>query len=199
MPEDPDSELVSRLRAGDEGAFAELAGKYQGAMLSIARGYVPSGAVAEEVVQEAWIGVLRGIGRFERRSSFRTWLFRILVNRAISAGVRERRSVPVDDMGPVVDASCFDAGGTWQAPPEPWADQVDDKVIAAKMSARILSAIDELPLQQREVVTLRDVQGLSSGEVCAVLDISNANQRVLLHRGRSKLRQVIGSEFGRGR
>lgn len=199
MPEDPDSELVSRVRAGDEGAFAELAGKYQGAMLSIARGYVPSGAVAEEVVQEAWIGVLRGIGRFERRSSFRTWLFRILVNRAISAGVRERRSVPVDDMGPVVDASLFDAGGTWQAPPEPWSDQVDDKVVAAKISARILAAIDELPPQQREVVTLRDVQGLSSGEVCAVLDISNANQRVLLHRGRSKLRQVIGSEFGRGR
>jgi RNA polymerase sigma-70 factor (ECF subfamily) len=199
VPEDPDSELVSRVRAGDEGAFAELAGKYQGAMLSIARGYVPSGAVAEEVVQEAWIGVLRGIGRFERRSSFRTWLFRILVNRAISAGVRERRSVPVDDMGPVVDASLFDAGGTWQAPPEPWSDQVDDKVVAAKISARILAAIDELPPQQREVVTLRDVQGLSSGEVCAVLDISNANQRVLLHRGRSKLRQVIGSEFGRGR
>ena len=199
MPEDPDSELVSRLRAGDEGAFAELAGKYQGAMLSMARGYVPSGAVAEEVVQDTWIGVLRGIDRFERRSSFRTWLFRILVNRAISAGVRERRSVPVDDIGPVVDASWFDAGGTWQVPPEPWADQVDDKVIAAKIAARILAAIDELPLQQREVVTLRDVQGLSSEEVCTVLDISNGNQRVLLHRGRSRLRQVIESEFGRGR
>ncbi len=199
MPEDPDSELINRVRVGDEGAFAELAGKYQSSMLSIARGYVPSGAVAEEVVQEAWIGVLRGIGRFERRSSFRTWLFRILVNRAISAGVREHRSVPVADIGPVVDASCFGAGGTWQAPPEAWADQVDDQVVAAKMAARILAAIDELPLQQREVVTLRDVQGMSSGEVCAVLDISNANQRVLLHRGRSKLRQVIGSEFGRGR
>jgi RNA polymerase sigma-70 factor, ECF subfamily len=199
VPEDPDSELVSRLRTGDEGAFAELAGKYQGAMLSMARGYVPSGAVAEEVVQDAWVGVLRGIGRFERRSSFRTWLFRIVVNRAISAGARERRSVPVDDMGPVVDGARFDAGGSWQVPPEPWADQVDDKVIAAKMAARILAAIDELPLQQREVVTLRDVQGLSSEEVCAVLDISNGNQRVLLHRGRSKLRQVIESEFGRGR
>ena len=199
MPEDPDSELISRLRAGDEVAFAELAGKYQGAMLSMARGYVPSGAVAEEVVQDAWVGVLRGIGGFERRSSFRTWLFRILVNRAISAGVRERRSVPVDDIGPVVDASWFDAGGTWQVPPEPWADQVDDKVIAAKIAARILAAIDELPLQQREVVTLRDVQGLSSEEVCTVLDISNGNQRVLLHRGRSRLRQVIESEFGRGR
>jgi RNA polymerase sigma-70 factor (ECF subfamily) len=199
VPEDPDLELVIRLRAGDEVAFAELAGKYQGAMLSTARGYVPSSAVAEEVVQDAWVGVLRGIARFERRSSFRTWLFRILVNRAISAGIRERRSVPVDDLGPVADASWFDAGGTWRVPPEPWADQVDDKVIAAKMAARILTAIDDLPLQQREVVTLRDVHGLSSEEVCDILDISQVNQRVLLHRGRSKLRQVIGSEFGRGR
>ena len=96
-------------------------------------------------------------------------------------------------------ASRFDATGTWQVPPEPWADQVDDKVIAAKMAARILTAIDELPLQQREVVTLCDVQGLSSEETCAILDISYANQRVLLHRGRSKLRQVIASEFGRPR
>jgi RNA polymerase sigma-70 factor, ECF subfamily len=199
VPEDPDTALVSRLRAGDESAFAELAGKYQGAMLSMARGYVPSGAVAEEVVQDAWVGVLRGIGSFECRSSFRTWLFRILVNRAISAGVGERRSIPVDDMGPVVDASSFDAGGSWRVPPEPWADQVDDKVIAAKIAARILAAIDELPLQQRAVVTLRDVRGMSSGEVCAVLDISAGNLRVLLHRGRSKLRQVIASEFGRGR
>jgi RNA polymerase sigma-70 factor (ECF subfamily) len=199
VPEDPDSELVSRMRAGDEVAFAELAGKYQGAMLSTARGYVPSGAVAEEVVQDAWVGVLRGIARFECRSSFRTWLFRILVNRAISAGTRERRSIPMDDMGPVVDASRFDVGGNWRVPLEPWADQVDDKVIAAKIAARILAAIGELPLQQREVVTLRDVQGLSSEEVCAVLDISNGNQRVLLHRGRSKLREVIGSEFGRTR
>ena len=199
MPEDPDLELVRRLRAGDEGAFAELAGKYQGAMLSIARGYVPSSAVAEEVVQDAWIGMLKGIGRFERRSSFRTWLFRIVVNRAISTGVRERRSVPVDDLEPVVDPSWFDERGNWQVPPEPWADQVDDRVIAAKMAARILAAIDDLPLQQKEVVTLRDVQELSSEEVCAILDISQVNQRVLLHRGRSKLRQVIGSEFGGGR
>ena len=197
MPEDPDWELVTRLRAGDERAFVELAGKYQGAMLSVARGYVPSGAVAEEVVQDAWIGVLRGIGRFERRSSFRTWLFRILVNRAISAGVRERRSVPVDHLGPAADASWFDAGGTWRVPPEPWADQVEDRLIAAKMAARVLGAIDDLPLQQKEVVTLRDVQGLSSEEVCAVLDISQVNQRVLLHRGRSKLRQVVEAEFGR--
>jgi RNA polymerase sigma-70 factor, ECF subfamily len=199
VPEDPDSELVSRLQAGDEGAFAELAGKYQRVMLSIARGYVPTGEVAEEVVQDAWVGMLRGIHRFEHRSTFRTWLFRILVNRAISAGVRERRSVPVDDLGPVVDASRFDAGGTWQVPPAPWADEADDRVVAAKMAARLQAAISELPLNQREVVTLRDVQGLSSEEVCAILGISQANQRVLLHRGRSKLRQVIESEFGRAR
>jgi RNA polymerase sigma-70 factor, ECF subfamily len=102
----------------------------------------------------------------------------------------------MDDLEPVVSASWFDAGGAWAVPTEPWADRVDDKVIAAKMAARILIAIDELPLRQREVVTLRDVQGLSSEEVCAVLDISHVNQRVLLHRGRSELRQVIGSEFG---
>lgn len=199
MPEDPDSELVGRLRAGDEGAFAELASKYHGAMLTIALGYVPSSAVAEEVVQDAWVGVLRGIGRFERRSSFRTWLFRILVNRAITAGIRERRTIPVDDLGPAADVSRFDTAGAWQVPPAPWPDQVDDKVLAAKMAARIMTAIGDLPLQQREVVTLRDVQGLSGEEVCAILEISPVNQRVLLHRGRSKLRQVIESEFGTGR
>jgi RNA polymerase sigma-70 factor (ECF subfamily) len=194
--DDPDTELLGRLRAGDEEAFAELASKYQGTMLSIARSYVPSSAVAEEVVQDAWVGVLRGLHRFEHRSSFRTWLFRILVNRAISAAARERRSLPVDDLEPAVDGSRFGAGGTWQVPPEPWADQVDDKVMAAKVTTRILAAIRDLPLHQREVVTLRDVRGMSSEEVCAILDISQANQRVLLHRGRSRLRQVIESEFG---
>jgi RNA polymerase sigma-70 factor, ECF subfamily len=199
VPEDPDSLLVCRLRAGDEDAFANLVNKYGGTMLSMALGRVPSRAVAEEVVQDAWVGVLRSIEVFEGRSSFRTWLFRILINRAISAATRERRTVPVEDMRPVVDASRFDAAGNWQMPPEPWADQADDRLTAAKMAARILTALDELPLQQKEVVTLRDVQGLSSAEVCAVLGLSQANQRVLLHRGRSKLRQVIESEFGRAK
>jgi RNA polymerase sigma-70 factor (ECF subfamily) len=196
---DSDSELLLRLRSGDERAFVSLVERYHEPMLHLAASFVPSRAVAEEVVQDTWLALLRGLEGFEGRSSLKTWLFRILVNRAISAGVRERRSIPVDDMGPVVDASSFVAGGSWRVPPEPWADQVDDKVIAAKIAARILAAIDELPVQQRAVVTLRDVQGLSSGEVCAVLDISDGNLRVLLHRGRSKLRQVIGSEFGRGR
>jgi RNA polymerase sigma-70 factor (ECF subfamily) len=196
VPEDPDAELVDRLRAGDEDAFVELAEKYRSVMLSLALGHVPSSAVAEEVVQDTWIGVLRGIGRFERRSTFRTWLFRIVINRAVSAAVREHRSVPVDDVEPVAGGSRFDAAGNWAVPPEPWADQVEDRVLAAKMAPRILAAIGELPPGQRDVVTLRDVQGLSSAEVCRALDISEANQRVLLHRGRSWLRQVIESEFG---
>lgn len=196
MPEDPDAELIGQLRAGDEDAFVALAEKYRPVMLSLALGYVPSRAVAEEVVQDTWIGVLRGIGRFEHRSTFRTWLFRIVINRAVSAAARERRSVPVDAMEPVVGVSRFDALGNWAVPPEPWADQVEDRVMAAKMAARILAAIGELPPRQREVVTLRDVQGLNSAEVCSALDISDANQRVLLHRGRSWLRHVIESEFG---
>jgi RNA polymerase sigma-70 factor (ECF subfamily) len=196
VPEDPDAELVDRLRAGDEDAFVALAEKYRSVMLSLALGHVPSSAVAEEVVQDTWIGVLRGIGRFERRSTFRTWLFRIVINRAVSAAVREHRSVPVDDVEPVAGGSRFDAAGNWAVPPEPWADQVEDRVLAAKMAPRVLAAIGELPPRQRDVVTLRDVQGLSSAEVCRALDISEANQRVLLHRGRSWLRQVIESEFG---
>jgi RNA polymerase sigma-70 factor (ECF subfamily) len=199
VPEDPDSDLINLLRAGDEAAFVMLTEKYQVAMLSMALIYVPSRAVAEEVVQDAWIGVLRGIDRFERRSAFRTWLFRILINRAVSAASRERRSVPVDDMQPVVDGSRFDSAGNWAMPPEPWSDQVDDRLVAAKMADRILAAMDDLPPQQREVVTLRDVQGMTSAEACAVLGISQANQRVLLHRGRSRLREAIESEFGGAR
>lgn len=197
--DDPDSELVDRLRVGDEDAFVALAGKYRTVMLSVALGYAPSRAVAEEAVQDAWVGVLRGIGNFGHRSTFRTWLIRIVINRAVSAAARERRSVPVHDMEPVINASRFNAAGTWAVPPEPWADQVEDRLTAAKMATRILAAIDELPPRQREVVTLRDVQGMSSAEVCRALDISQANQRVLLHRGRSWLRQVIESEFGRTR
>src|ERR1700678_4508861 len=137
--------------------------------------------------------------RFERRSTFRTWLFRILINRAISAASRERRSVPVDDMQPVIDGSRFGSSGNWGMPPEPWGDQVEDTLGAAKMADRILAAIDDLPPQQREAVTLRDGHGMTSAEACAVLGISPANQRVLLHRARSRLRQVLESEFGKRR
>lgn len=197
MTQDPDAELLDRLRSGDEQAFVILVGRYRDTMLRLAAGYVPSRAVAEEVVQDTWVGVLRGLSGFEGRSSVRTWLFRILVNRARSTGTRERRSLAVDDMGPVVDQSRFDAAGAWSSPPELWVEQVDDRLVAARMAGRIRSAVADLPARQREVVTLRDIEGLSSHEVCGVLEISTANQRVLLHRGRSKLRQILESEFGR--
>lgn len=189
--------MLDRLRAGDEQAFVTLVRRHHDAMLRLASSLVPSSAVAEEVVQDTWVAVIRGIGGFEGRSSLRTWLFRILVNRARTAGTKERRSVAVGDADPAVDGSRFDDTGHWLSPPEPWQDQVEDRVQAGKLANRIRSAIDELPDRQRQVVLLRDIEGMSSLEVCSVLDLSEGNQRVLLHRGRSRLRQVIESEFGR--
>ena len=196
-PLDHDAELTQRLRAGDEQAFVLLVRRYHDPMLRLACSFVPSLAVAEEVVQDTWMGVLRGLGGFEGRSSFRTWLFRILVNRARTAGARERRSVAVGSGGPAVDGSRFDSAGSWSDPPEHWTEAIDDRLYAGKLADRIRSAIVELPPRQREVVTLRDVEGMSSSEVCLVLDISEGNQRVLLHRGRSRVRQVLETEFGR--
>jgi RNA polymerase sigma-70 factor (ECF subfamily) len=197
VEQDPDAELLVRLRAGDEQAFVILVRRHHTAMLRVASSFVPSRAVAEEVVQDTWMGVLRGIGGFEGRSSFRTWVFRILVNRARTAGTRERRTIAVGDAGPVVDASRFDHTGHWAAPPEHWIEDANDRLLAAKLADRIRTAVDELPARQREVVTLRDIEGLSSQAVCEVLDLSEGNQRVLLHRGRSRLRQIIESEFVR--
>jgi len=174
-----------------------LVQRYRPSMLRIASGYVPSAAVAEEVVQDTWVGFLRGLSRFEGRSSVRTWLFRILVNRARTTGARESRSLAMSSLPATVDAARFDATGHWAEPPRHWADVVDDRIVAEGMAAAIRTAMVDLPARQREVVTLRDVEGLSSEEVCGVLDISDANMRVLLHRGRSRLRQVLESEFGR--
>jgi RNA polymerase sigma-70 factor (ECF subfamily) len=127
----------------------------------------------------------------------KTWLFRIVVNRARTTGTRERRTVAIGDVGPVVEQARFDQSGHWISPPEQWIEEIDDRLLAAKMADRIRSAIEDLPVRQRLVVTLRDIEGLSSDEVCGVLDISEGNQRVLLHRGRSRLRQVLETEFGR--
>ena len=195
---EPDAELLSRLRARDEQAFVALVERYNGSMLRLALSFVPSRAVAEEVVQDTWLAVLRGLSRFEGRSSLKTWLFSILVNRARSTGVREQRSVPVADAGPVVDASRFGPNGAWSAPPERWIEAAESRVDARKLAGLLRLAIDGLPARQREVVLLRDVEGLSSAEVCAVLEISEGNQRVLLHRGRGKLRQVLEAELGGG-
>jgi RNA polymerase sigma-70 factor, ECF subfamily len=195
---DADALLLGRLRDGDEQAFTELVQRYHTSMLRLAMSFVSSQAVAEEVVQDTWLAVLRGLDRFEERSSLRTWVFTILVNRARTTGVREARSVPVADPGPVVDASRFGPNGAWAVPPEPWAEEAENRVDAVKLSGLVRDGLDGLPGRQREVVVLRDVEGMSSAEVCEVLAISEANQRVLLHRGRSKLRQVLETELGGG-
>jgi RNA polymerase sigma-70 factor (ECF subfamily) len=194
---DEDAELVARLRAGEEEAFVALAARHHAAMLGLARTYVSSTTVAEEVVQDTWLGVLRGLDGFAGRSSFRTWLMTILVNRARSTGVREHRSVAVGDAGPAVDSSRFDVSGAWMSPPQHWIEDSEDRLLAQGLAPRIRTALQELPPRQREVVMLRDVDGLSSREVCEVLEISDANQRVLLHRGRSHLRQALEDELGR--
>ena len=194
---DEDAELVARLRAGEEQAFVALAARHHAGMLRLARTYVSSTTVAEEVVQDTWLGVLRGLDGFAGRSSFRTWLMAILVNRARSTGVREHRSVAVGDAGPVVDSSRFDASGAWMSPPRHWIEESEDRLLAQGLAQKIRTALHELPPRQREVVMLRDVDGLSGREVCEVLDISDANQRVLLHRGRSHLRQALEDELGR--
>jgi RNA polymerase sigma-70 factor (ECF subfamily) len=186
-----DDVLISRLRAGDEEAFVLLAARHQAAMLRLASSFVGSTAIAEEVVQDTWIGVLRGIDGFAGRCSFKTWLLAILVNRARSTGVRERRSVAVGDAAPAVDRSRFDAAGAWMSPPQHWVEDSDDRLLAERLGGTIDLALKRLPSRQRAVVLLRDVDGLGSDEVCDVLGISEGNQRVLLHRGRGQLRQAL--------
>jgi RNA polymerase sigma-70 factor (ECF subfamily) len=193
---DEDVELLTRLRAGDEEAFIALVERHNDAMVRLARSFVASQAVAEEVVQETWLAVLRGIDGFAGRSSFKSWLLAILVNRARSTGVREHRSIAVGDAGPAVESSRFDVSGAWMSPPVHWIEDSEDRMLADAMSGRINSALEDLSPRQREVVLLRDVDGLSTREVCDVLNITEGNQRVLLHRGRSYLRQALETEFG---
>jgi len=194
--------LVRRLRAGDEQAFMELVERYQPSMLRIARMYVSTRAVAEEVVQDAWLGVLRGLDGFEGRSSLRTWIFRILVNIAKSRGAREARSVPFsslgeDESGPTVDPDRFRPDddprwpGHWAAPPAGWEGVPEERLLAGETLARVDEAIEALPPNQRAVIRLRDVLGWTSTEVCNALDLSETNQRVLLHRARAKVRRAL--------
>jgi RNA polymerase sigma-70 factor (ECF subfamily) len=192
---DSDGKLLLQLRSGDESAFVSLVERYHEPMLQLAASFVPSRAVAEEVVQDTWLAMLRGLDGFEGRSSLKTWLFRILVNRARTTGAREHRSVPVADPEPAVDPSRFDASGGWADPPEHWIEAAEGRVEAGKLADRVRAWIGELPARQREVVFLRDVEGMSSQEVCAVLALSDVNQRVLLHRGRNRLRQLFEDEF----
>jgi len=190
-----DSALVGRLLAGDEEAFAALVSRYHPSLVRLARTYVPSHAVAEEVAQDTWLALLRGLAEFEGRSSLQTWLFHILINRARSTGVREHRSGAGTQE--LTQTSEFTAEGAWRVPPAHWADEVDDRLSAAAMSGHIRDLIDQLPVMQRRVVTLRDVQGMSSAEVCDLLEVTEGNQRVLLHRARANLRRALQAEMAK--
>jgi RNA polymerase sigma-70 factor, ECF subfamily len=205
----PDDVVVSRLRVGDEQMFAALVDAWSPGMLRAARAFVADGHTAEDVVQEAWLGVLRGIGSFQARSSLRTWAYRILVNIAKTRGARDARTVPMsslapldDDHAPTVDPARFRGpddrwpGGWRQLPPE-WPSP-EEEVVAAEMRRQLAAALAVLPARQRVVVSLRDVQGYSSEEVCAMLDISPGNLRVLLHRARASLRGTLEHRLARG-
>lgn len=188
-----DAELVDRLRAGDEAAFTAIVRTHHASLCRLARTFVGSGAVAEEVVQDTWLAVVRGVDRFEGRSSLKTWLFHILVNRARTTATRERRSDSVVDP----DADRFDGVGVWSTPPVPWSDQVEDRVTAEQVATLARDLLETLPDSQRQVVVLRDVEGLTAAEVARLLGLSDANQRVLLHRGRAKLREALEARLGR--
>jgi RNA polymerase sigma-70 factor, ECF subfamily len=195
-----DHELVEALKRGDERAFAALIDAHNSSLLRVAMGYVSSRAVAEEVVQETWLGVIRGLDRFEGRSSLKTWIFRILTNTAATRGARESRIVPFsslgDDDGEALDPDRFFPSDHeryphhWALGPTPWRTP-EEGLLSAETREVIMSSIEELPPSQRAVVTLRDVEGWPADEVCDALEISEGNQRVLLHRARSKVRAAL--------
>jgi len=195
LPPDEDAPLLDALRAGDERAFAALVDKYGPSLLRLAQLYVSSRAVAEEVVQETWLAVLTGIERFEGRSSLKTWLFRILTNKAKTRGQREGRTLPFsslasdgDEDQTAVAVERFARGGAWATPPR---GVPEERLLAGETRARVEQAISALPPNQRAVITLRDVDGLSAEEACNVLGLSETNQRVLLHRARAKVRTAL--------
>jgi len=188
-----DAELLERLLGGDESAFTELVRRYHQTLVKVARYYVASATSAEDVAQDTWIAVLRGADKFEGRSSFKTWLLRICVNRARTSGVKEHRTVPVDtnESGPSVSAHRFDQGGFWSDPPVPFTDAIDTRLDNTVLLKAVRDAIDSLGEPQQAVVTLRDVEGLSTQEVATLLGLSEANVRVILHRGRAHVREIV--------
>jgi RNA polymerase sigma-70 factor (ECF subfamily) len=203
-----DAVLVKAITARDPDAFAYLLDRYHSSLVRLAQQYVANRAVAEEVVQETWLAVIEGVDRFEQRSSLRTWLFRILVNIARSHGVKESRTIPfattelVDDE-PAVDPHRFrrftlHGRGQWKQPPRPWSDP-EQRALDAETLATIDRAVERLTPAQREVLTMRDLMGWSAAEVCDALEVTDANQRVLLHRARSKVRAALERHYDEGR
>jgi RNA polymerase sigma-70 factor, ECF subfamily len=201
-----DAELIAALRAGDENAFAELVDRLHPSLVRIARLYVSTQAVAEEVAQETWLGVLNGLDRFEERSSLKTWIFRILANIAKTRGVREGRSIPFssvagEDDEPAVDPDRFvpqdaeRAPRSWAVPPAVWSTEPDERLLASEVRELIFRTIDALPANQRAAIILRDVEGWDAEDVRNELGVGDTNQRVLLHRARSKVRQALEDYF----
>jgi RNA polymerase sigma-70 factor (ECF subfamily) len=207
-PEADDVALLAALRRGDEVAFDTLIDRYHPSLVRIATLFVRDYGVAEEVAQETWIGVLRGLNRFEGRSSFRTWLFGILANQAKRRGERERRTIPFSALArpPAGEEAAVDPerflpsgvewAGHWASPPAPWELAPEDAVISKEARREIEAAIAALPPNQRTVITLRDVEGWEAAEVCNALGLSQTNQRVLLHRARSRVRQALEQSLG---
>ncbi|HET7666037.1 MAG TPA: sigma-70 family RNA polymerase sigma factor [Mycobacterium sp.] len=201
-----ESTLIAALREGDEAAFAQLVDQHTPSMLRVARGYVPSREIAEEVVQETWLALLKGIDNFEGRSSLRTWLFAVMVNIAKARGIRERRETDAAVAaftGGTVDAARFRTAGDpypghWKQgeEPAPFPETPEGSALGNELVEVARREVDKLPERQRVVVTLRDMLGFESSEVCALLDISIANQRVLLHRGRAAVRQALEDYLG---
>jgi len=206
LAESAESQLLDALRAGDESAFADLVREYQLSLVRVARIYVSTQAAAEEVAQETWLGVLNGLDRFEGRSSLRTWIFRILTNIAKTRAQRDGRTLPFSALqNPArVPEAALDADrfldpehprwpGHWAVRPEAWPE---DALISAETQGLLAEAIEALPASQRAVISLRDIEGWSSEEVRNALEISETNQRVLLHRARSKVRRALESDLG---
>ncbi len=201
---DDDRRLVAALRLGDEAAFVAVLDRHHTAMIRLAARYVPNEAVAEEVVQETWLAVLRGLRAFEGRASLKTWIFRILANRARSRATREARVVPFAELASAEDEQSdadlerrFSADGQWTDPPTDWrVHSPEALVLRQEVMQHLATALEALPPAQRTVVTLRDVDGWSSEEVCESLEISEGNQRVLLHRARTRLRAALAASLG---
>jgi len=203
-----DVELVEALRRGDEAAFARLTDELNGPLTRLALVHVPSRAVAEEVVQDTWVGVIRGIDRFEGRSALRTWIFQILLNNARTRGQREKRTLPFSSLRrrnpegrdePAVDADRFQGRrgeypGHWARPPVEW-DSPEERLAGDAARGVMLTAISKLPERQREVLALRDIQGYTAEDACNALQLTETNQRVLLHRARSKVRAALERHF----
>ena len=201
---DSDDALLARLRAGDRTAFAMLVKRHAGPLLRVARSLVRDQATAEELVQETWLAVFTGLDAFAGRSSLRTWLFRICVNKARTRFVRDGRTVPFSSLGgpgdgdgAAAESANFDGDDSWRDPPSTWSEENPERIaLGRETRSAIEAAIAELPESQRAVMTLRDLEGLEAEEICNLLSITVTNQRVLLHRARARVRAALETRLG---